>query len=323
MFASPPRLLVAALYLRERSPCRRSSTGEQAMMPRDMLRGHRIHLLAVVVAITAVAAATWRSGILRTPSDPLSHVRLSTAKGQQIYKGITTASIFDDFDALRGTLSSAPAAEQSAAVQAPLDELFDLAAQFFFYRVGQPDPGEYRRWRLRTGHRWRGVDELVSWYAAGDEFHRLFPSRELSGASDLAELFDALWTESLESRHAAYRPIAIATEPNGLRYSFAVASPGNPRAAPRLGEDSNEMIWHGASAAGGRCWFLPIRSREEIIASSGRVIVGQVAAVVEFADGTRCPVAVSALWDPMSSRWSMEGIVLYNRYVEGSSTFEY
>lgn len=279
---------------------------------------------AIAVALIASATALWRSGVFAPALvDPLARVKLSAANGQRIYRDFEVKPVFADRAQTREVLERAPLSADSAPIDVPIDSLLDLFAEFMYYRIGQPSAEEYVRWRIDRGYRWKKIEELKSVWDVELDYARFFSGREFPANPQPEDLFGEFWTVGLDWNPDVNRPKAMSVEERGLRLSFAIATPGNPRNAPILGKDSDEMIWHGASATAGRNWFDPPRSREIIMAEDGRLLVGQVAAVVEYEGGSRCPFVVSAIWDRKLNRWMMENIILYNRYVEGESSVEY
>lgn len=293
------------------------------------MRGYRpgrraVSVGAIVIALFASAAALWRSGVFAPAlADPLARVKLSAENGQKIYRSFAVEPVFSDIARIRDVVAHAPRSELSASVDVPIDSLLDLFAEFMYYRIGQPSVDEYIRWRIDRGYKWKLLEQLNSFWYAESDYAWYFPDKELPPNPTPEYLFRDFWGIGLDLNPAANRPAAMCVEDRGLRVSFSIATPGNPRNSPRLGEDSDEMIWHGASSTGGRCWFDPPRSREVIMAEEGRVLVGQVAAIVEYQGGSRCPLVVSAIWDRKLNRWMMTNIILRNRYVEGESSVEY
>lgn len=224
---------------------------------------------------------------------------------------------------MRKTVSRAPRSQFAVDTEAPLDPLFDLYADFVYFRFGQPDVEVYKKWRLDHDYRWRSMQDLIDIWLVKEGFAMYMPNSPFPEHPTPEGLFDEFWTFGLDWHADVNRPVAICTDEDGLRVSTAIASPGNPRAGVKLGEDDEQMIWHGAVVTGGRCWFDPRRSREQIITQYGQVTIGQVAAIIQFQGGYRCPLVVGAIWDPGSRQWMMETILLYNREIENDSGMEY
>ena len=280
-----------------------------------------IGVIAVSLAVLAAGLALWRS---RPNPDATAYMRREVAaRGQEVYKRLKVEPIFSNREAVLAVVSQAPRSHYSVETNAPLDPLFELYADFVYYRFGQPDVETYKKWRVDHGYRWRSMRDLIETWFVKDTYTRYFPDRQIPENPTPEQLFNEYWTVGLDWHPEVNRPVAICTDEDGLRVSAAIATPGNPRAGVILGEDDEQMIWHGAVVTGGRCWFDPPRSREQIMAQYGKVTNGQVAAIIEFQGGYRCPLVVSALWDPASNQWMMETILLYNREIENRSAVEY
>lgn len=178
--------------------------------------GRRVWIGAVAVGLAVFAAglAVWRS---RPAVDSATAYRGEVAaQGQRLYKRFNVEPILGERDLVRETVSRAPRSKFAVDTNAPLDPLFDLYADFVYYRFGQPDVEVYKQWRLDHGYRWRSMQDLIDIWMVEEGFAMYMPNSQFPEHPTPEGLFDEFWTFGLDWHADVNRPVAICTEEDGF-----------------------------------------------------------------------------------------------------------
>lgn len=295
------------------------------MVPRR--KGWALGAIAVIIA-ALLGWVAWR----RTDPAPAEAVSREFDRnaaelfdrGQREYTTIAMRSMREltDVAGARAALDSvvflsepAPPASKSA--------LLDDVAAFLRLRFAAPSFDEYCAWRRASGKELISVGELVSTWCVDDRCpDELGTPYEVSASSE--ELFRQFWDAAPKWKNGGAWPTKIAAEGKGFVIACGPFSSDAPTNRPSVGGEMPREVWIGNIGGTSQPWWqtpggkngrLPDRFRSTQCAEVGMVM--------EYADGSRRPMVLTFLWDPVLNVWTLQWINLYNYPLEKVGPIEY
>lgn len=105
--------------------------------------------------------------------------------------------------------------------------------------------------------------------------------------------------------------------------TFKVLTRENPKFDPLVGLMSPER-WHGGRSRGSRCWWRGTTDDLATLLDRGEpILAGQLGVIVEFENGTRRPVLLTFMFQPVDRRWTIADIASTNFDDGGVAPVEY
>jgi hypothetical protein len=270
----------------------------------------------LVVAILFVATLTWR-GFLTSP--PESSAAIYARQGAAAFATLRVAAVTDR-ESVYSIFGNAPLQRGSAALgTSERAALESYLSEFVSAWSGTSD--DYLRWREDQGDTIRSAEQVFG-HTGAEPAYRWLTENPLPPLESDAELFKAMFEAAREYGDGANRPEAIALDVAGVLIHVETIAKWPAKLAMLSGELPAE-VWHGGRARGGRSWWSPARTIDELLAMMEVAIVARVGIVFEFANGTRRPLQLTLFFDPGDMRWHLENIASMNFWDEPVAPLEY
>lgn len=260
-------------------------------------------IIVMCIVIVAVAASSWRLApmFMTAPEDVLQ----STAQAAlPAYQSVVICPIpMYEGDVLK-ILEKSPVVGLQFAGRERAYEALRSASHFIAVRFGQDDPEAYLAWRSSDGFAWRPFDDLnQSWNI--DKQYELFTRLPWSDKTPLEDVFKLLWHEKHRAHDGFNKALTMADDPKGISVRFGEMTPGNPIRG-LLGSATSPIDWHGSIASTHCSWFVPRDPYRDRLARGETVLYAEVGVLMGYTDGSRRPLIMTLIWDPVSSRWDLQ-----------------
>ncbi len=189
-----------------------------------------------------------------------------------------------------------------------------VASFLYHYYAASASSSDYGEWRSEQGDVLLPIGDMKADPLLPGIYEFLLGS-PLSDEQNAERVFDKLWKAGREFGHGACQATSVTSTSKGLLMAFKHLTPDD-RKPPTLDGEMGAQLWVGGISTRATNWWRPRTSLEQAVARDGGVLGGYLAAIVEFADGTRRPMLWSFHWDSGSQRWQLTNIFLFNFFDE-------
>jgi len=182
-----------------------------------------------------------------------------------------------------------------------LDTLIQEAAEFIRLRFVAKDAAAYQEWRLSRGCRFLPIERLEQQEQVLTMYPAVF-GRPAPSSPSTESVFAEYWAKTQTMYGGANSLNAIASERPGLVLRVGYSK---DREHPQLSFDPEpgDRLWYGPISSSMRRWFDLPSSPETIVKRDGKVLLGMVGLISQWADGSRRPLILAFLFDQARSQW--------------------
>ena len=283
-----------------------------------MTRARTVLVVGVCLGAVLVVGGLWRSRHLRRAA--AGYMTTQVRQGEAVYPTIHTRPIGSK-EQIRDALGHTEFMNEPANRCGSRDALLDRVSAFLYYRFVQDSPEVYAQWRRSSGHHLKSLDEMIHpWFI--DQAYEAYFNEPFPEDPDVEALFRKFWPIGLGWGEGVNRPVALADESKGLTIRFGTLAPGNPNRDMLDGQLGTDL-WHGGIAATMRRWWRQPHDTQDLLDRFGRADYAEVGIIMGYADGSRRPLILTYLWDPIEHRWSLEHVNVNNFDSPDLSAMEY
>lgn len=259
--------------------------------------------VVLVIVLVGVGVGLWAfSGRSREPSaEHIEHQRrFDAAKATAGSLPLVPLGTVDRLeDLVRGRLDQVAVPAGLPAGSAA--QLASAVGGFLAARFGDGTPQDYIRWRREAGYEPRSLDDLrATWFL--DETHEFLFGRPAPDDAPWEELHAAVLSGMDRARGGRHRLVRVAGTADGVAVAVKRLTRVDP-SWPAVGGVVGELLDTGNTISSNHPWWKPPTDDRTLLAERGEAVVAQVSFVAEFGDGTRRPVTLSHVWDPVRNRW--------------------
>lgn len=183
-------------------------------------------------------------------------------------------------------------------------------ADFIEHRFINPSLEDYKAWRRSQGFTLTPIADMEKVHHVALTHELIFGSALPPGLSG-EQIFDRFWSQGLRSGNGWWQIRSIAVDARGLQAVIGALTKGVDTREMIQGEWS-KWLWHGATASSMRNWWTPRHPTDNLLKQFGSVMYAEVGIVTEFGDGTRGPLIITLIYDPIDKRWRMEHVNVNN-----------
>ncbi|MEL6330641.1 MAG: hypothetical protein AAFR38_13370 [Planctomycetota bacterium] len=198
--------------------------------------------------------------------------------------------------------SSLPSAARSPAAVAQLASLMDGLVRFGF-DLATTD-ADYDRWRGQHGYRIVTLDGFErSQGVSFEEMREVISTlRDLPDESTPEDAYARLRAFSRE-QHAGARSTAQLALGAPIAASFGRMTRTESARLRLVGDGLTFEDWHSSDAYTSWSWYVPERSRDQILVDRGEVFVGLIGTLVRQEGRKPFVTMFHVYWDPSTGRW--------------------
>lgn len=264
--------------------------------------------LVVLVGVTVGITAWFRLGAITPEGDPIEYWG---RKGRQVYSQLDTIPA-GDAGKVASLFTLAPVADAEGLLNDNPESLSRLRAAvgaFIVDRMSASTPDAYLDTMIAKGYHLKSAEQFARRYGPWSDL-----AKEVGVESDdPREIFAGLW-DYAASRAAAIN--RLCTGPDAAFVTIGHASKDEFMSQAAFGSLGYDL-WHGGSAGTCRLWTTPPVTREQLIATSDRIVVATVGVIVDVPGSARRPIMIDAYLDPEGAWW-IDGVTVLNYIGTGS-----
>jgi hypothetical protein len=224
---------------------------------------------------------------------------------------------------LRGALEKVTVeAGEASLSEGQKAQLLDDAAMLLSLLFCQDSPQPYRQWREARGAKPIPKEEMIDDWLVPYAYGLYTGGKELPEGLTATELFDLMWRESRAHEAIATRVDAIAIEPAGLAIALHEATAEHPD-WPQVQAEPLGDVWSLRASGGSRRWFRPDPEAEALIERGEKVLLADLALVVEFEDAVRRPIHTRWFHHEGAKHWKLQHMHITFPYGDISAIIEY
>lgn len=297
------------------------------------MRGRRWKIGASIglVGVAVASVMLVRSGLFDAPH----HIPLSEMTAEQLTDAAQVAfsemrlvdfSEINASEELRQVLSIAPlhdasqapprGATQVAAPRIERDrvEVTSLAADFIFYRFGQPSLEEYKSWRRSLGYELAPSRRLIDVFRIPRDYEDLF-DEPYPGGDRFEEVFDRFVQLGATVNGDQGKIVGCCADLDSMAVSFGYETSLGERELPWFTDGLGKYLWHGKSAGSWTNWWTPDEGEyQDVLQQQKALRLAEVGVIVQYASGKRLPLHISFYFYPPMGRWRLRGAGVSNDY---------
>ncbi|MBL8745787.1 MAG: hypothetical protein JNK58_05445 [Phycisphaerae bacterium] len=254
-----------------------------------------------ILGLIGLGLSFWIARPNNINSSSMGFTERAARDAQPIYSTIPQVPISAEADEIMSILTMAPVRGVEKIGRDRAHLVLSAAAAFLANRFGRGDPVAYRTWRTSNRFRWKNRDALEESWTISRQYEK-YTHRT---ASSLPEMFDTLFREKAIANGGFNRVVGMAGDAAGMSIVFGVMTPGNP-IREMLGGRLPSVIWHGGMSGTHCSWFTPERPYKERLARGEHVDYAEIGIIMSHADGSRRPLIMTFIWDPVPSQWELQ-----------------
>ena len=183
--------------------------------------------------------------------------------------------------------------------------------EFLDAGVVRRDIEAYTAWRRSRGYTFRTMDDMdKSWWVRKDWERDL--GEPCPDDLDTPTAFERHWSAWADRAPEGSVPVAIAQTPEGLECAVGFVTSLDGESRPQLLGALGQAGWTGAQGGTARTWWTHPRNASNLLVSHRRILCAEVGMILEYANGSRFPLATTWVHDPEEHGWRLEHVCVYN-----------
>jgi hypothetical protein len=249
----------------------------------------------------------------------LNQAKASVVHTVRFEQAILESGSADEFIVdVQRVILDAPMYQQSDLSEPLVKSLIRAVSEFVFYSMVNDDPDKYIMWRRSNGFQFRDKELMFKTWGVAKEYELLF-NEPISEHAEVQDVFKLFWDHRLTQSNLSL-PTGMSFDPSELFVGCVKINPIEGFRRVELGARLNQF-WYEPVLASSRCWFQ-LDSTVNEQNSDEAFYCGTVGLVVEYEDGSKLPVLVSALLGAQDTRWSIQ-LLWTNDPAQKGAMFEY